>query len=226
MFRKPKSATPNTDTNPYLSGRKEWTDRYGDLARSASGWRYACFGAIGVALFACGGLGVVSAQQKTVPYVVQVDKLGAVLPVARADQAARPDQRVIRYQLAEWISDVRRVSPDASAQTAAVYRAYSKIDQNGPAFETISEHMKSNDPFKRASKETVDVEVNSVLPVGAESWRVEWTETVRGRDGRAQEPRQWQAVLNTKIVPAANEEMLFLNPLGIYVNAVSWSPRA
>ncbi|KIC55877.1 MULTISPECIES: conjugal transfer protein TrbF [Brevundimonas] len=225
MFKKPANAKPNADLNPYLNGRREWTERYADHIKGKRAWMLTALGSMAVAAIACGGLGAVAAQQKTVPYIVQVDKLGAVLPVARADQASRPDQRVIRAQLADWITKIRTVSVDASAQMKNVYGAYALIDQNGPAFQVVNDHMKENDPFKRAQKETVDVEVNSVLPVGADTWRVEWTETTRGRDGQVAQSVQWQAVLNTKIVPPASEEAIFVNPLGIFVNAVSWSRR-
>src|SRR5690606_15360419 len=103
-------------------------------------------------------------QAKTVPYVVQVDKLGTVLPVARADQAARADSTVIRATLASWIANTRTVYVDAAAEQRNILAAYALIDQNSPAFQVVNEHMRDNDPFRRAQRESVSVEVESVLP--------------------------------------------------------------
>lgn len=224
MFKKPANAKPNADLNPYLNGRREWTERYADHIKGKRAWMLTALGSMAVAAIACGGLGAVAAQQKPSPTSSRWTSWARCCR-SRADQASRPDQRVIRAQLADWITKIRTVSVDASAQMKNVYGAYALIDQNGPAFQVVNDHMKENDPFKRAQKETVDVEVNSVLPVGADTWRVEWTETTRGRDGQVAQSVQWQAVLNTKIVPPASEEAIFVNPLGIFVNAVSWSRR-
>ena len=71
--------------NPYLSARREWNERYGDYIARARNWRSAAFAAL--AISAVLALGVVweAAQSKVVPYVVEVDKLGDAIAVARAD---------------------------------------------------------------------------------------------------------------------------------------------
>jgi type IV secretion system protein VirB5 len=225
MFKKPNTAGKATDENPYLSARREWTERYADHIRTAHGWRLVAVGAMATALAAVVGLGVVASQAKTVPYIVQVDKLGTVLPVARADQAARADTPIIRAQLAHWVTNIRSVYLDAAAEQRNVLAAYALLDQNAPAFQVVNEHMKTNDPFKRAQRESVSVEVQSVLPVGGDTWRVEWRETIRGRDGQVARQEQWSGVITTKINPPTDEATILVNPLGIYINAVSWSPR-
>lgn len=225
MFRKPQSAQKPTDENPYLSARREWTERYADHIKTANGWRVAALCSMATALVAVAGLGVVASQAKTVPYVVQVDKLGTVLPVARADQAARADSTVIRATLANWVSNTRTVYLDAAAEQRNIRAAYALLDQNTPAFQVVNDHMRDNDPFQRAQRESVSVEVQSVLPVGGDTWRVEWKETIRGRDGQVARQEQWSGVITTKISPPSDEATILVNPLGIYINAVSWSPR-
>ncbi len=225
MFNKPATAKKVTDENPYLSGRREWSERYADHIKTANAWRVTAILSMATALVAVVGLGVVSSQAKQIPYIVQVDKLGTVLPVARADQAARADSTIIRSTLANWISNTRTVYADAAAEQRNIYAAYSLLDQNTPAFQVVNDHMRDNDPFKRAQRETVSVEVQSVLPVGGDTWRVEWRETIRGRDGQIARQEQWSGVVTTKISPPTDEATILVNPLGIYINAVSWSPR-
>src|SRR5688572_3687114 len=75
----------------YRHGRQEWLERYGDYIAAARSWRRIAFLAIAEALIATGGLIIVAMQGQVVPYVVQVDKLGAVAALDRADRMAQPE---------------------------------------------------------------------------------------------------------------------------------------
>lgn len=213
--------------NPHLDGRREWNDRLADQTKTISAWRATALGAIGVALVASAGNVYQATQSKIVPYVVEVDRLNVTLPVAPADRAAPSDSRIVRAQLAEWVRDARSVYVDGAAQRASVLEAYALVDQNSAAFKVLNETMQEQDPFKRAQKETVTIDVQSVLPIGESpnSWRVEWKETVRGRDGTVISSVPWQAAITTTTNPPTTEAGVLKNPLGLYVTAVGWSAR-
>ena len=49
-------------------------------------------------------------------------------------------------------------------------------------FGALNEHMRAHDPFERASSESVAIEVESALPLSADSWRIEWREDTHSRD--------------------------------------------
>lgn len=218
---KTKPAQPSA----YALGRMEWSDRMGDVIKQAAIWRAVAVGSLTVAGIAVSGLVYQASQVKLVPYVVEVDKLHATLPIGPADRAAKADSRIVRAQLADFISDLRSVYLDAAAEQTAVRSAYAKIDQSSAAFQVVNEHMAANDPFKRAQRESVTVEVQSVLPLSPDTWRVEWVEVTRARDGTVTSSRPWSAAVTTKLQPPTTEAGLLNNPLGIYVTAISWSPR-
>ena len=92
-------------------------------------------------------IGVVwqGAQSKVVPYVVEVDKLGDAVAVARADRAAPADVRVIKAQLAAWIVDVRSVSSDPLAQKAALSRSYAMTAATATIF--LNDYYRQHSPF-------------------------------------------------------------------------------
>lgn len=209
----------------HLDARREWNERYGDYIKQAANWRLAAIGALGVTAIAVAGLVYVSGKSHVVPYVVEVDKLGATLPIAPADQAAKVDSRIVRAQLANWISDIRSVYVDAAAENKSVRQAYALLDQRKAGAAFVNEYMQANDPFKRAQSEIVSVEVRSVLPIAGDSWRVEWDETVRSREGALKSTSSWQATIQTTIIPPNSEAALMVNPVGIYITAVSWSQR-
>ena len=164
-------------------------------------------------------------QTRLVPYVVEVDKLGSAVAVRRADVAGQPDPRVIDAQLARWVTDMRSVYMDAAAERALVTEGYAMVNQRSPAYGVINEYMRANDPFERAKKETVSVEVQSVLPISKDTWRLEWREDVRGRDGSLAKSQQYQATVTVSFDPPRDEATIRLNPSGLYVNSFSWSVR-
>lgn len=219
---KPQSAS---EPNPYLDARREYAEEYGKLIKAAAQWRMVAVGLLLICALAVAGMVYSASQNHYIPYVVQVDKLGTAVPAGRADQAARPDQRIIRAQLARWVSDVRSVYVDAAAQRAAIDGAYAMISRSGAGYNLLTTYYRSSSPFERAEKETVTVQVNAVLPVSGDTWRVEWTETVRGRNGEVQSTSEWQASITILISPPADETTIQRNALGIYIPEFSWTKR-
>lgn len=209
----------------FLAARGEWNERYGSYHTLANNWRLLALIEAVALVVSIGGLVYVSSQSHIQPYVVEVDKLHATLPIGPADQASKVDQRIIRAALASWIEAIRSVTPDAAAQTKAVQRAYGFIMPSSAAFGITNEYMRANDPFKRAETGTVTAAVESILPLGGNAWRVEWVETERTRDGRVVGATNYQANLTTAIEPPKDEQTLFTNPLGIYITNLSWSER-
>jgi type IV secretion system protein VirB5 len=211
--------------NPYLAGRREWNERYGDYIARARSWRAAAFLALFAAVIASAGLVRVASQSRIVPYIVRVDKLGAAAVVDRADEAAKPDQPLIVASLARWIADIRSVYTDAGAERTLIAEGYAFIDAHSDAYAAMNDHMRAHNPFERAQTETVSVSVESVLAISETSWRIEWREETRTRDGREPATKHWQAQAAIAFNRPDDERTLRLNPLGIYVTSFNWSER-
>ncbi len=220
-----KKPASDGSLNPYLAGRREWNERYGDYIARARTWRAVAILALCCAVLSSAGLVHVASQSQIVPYIVRVDKLGAAAVVDRADQPFKPDQPLIVASLARWIADVRSVYTDASAQRTLINEGYAFLDAHSDAYGAMNEHMRARNPFERAQTETVSVSVESVLPISQNSWRIEWREETRTRDGRETATKHWQAQAAIAFNKPGDEKTLRLNPLGIYVTAFNWSER-
>jgi type IV secretion system protein TrbF len=216
------TASPRT---VYLAARQEWLERYGDYIAQARNWRMVALLALIVAGVALTSLVLLARQSRVVPYVVKVDRLGEAVAVARADAAAQPDEVIIKAQLARWLTAVRSVYVDAAAQRTLITEAYAMINRLGTAYGALNDHMRVHDPFERAKTETVAVQVESVLPIAGTSWRVEWREEVRGRDGGRVASTQYQASVSMSFNPPTDEAALRLNPTGLYINSFHWAKR-
>lgn len=223
---KTANKAPDTST-PYLAARQEWNERYGSYIASAAAWKLMAIGSMFVATVAVCGIAYIGAQSKIVPYVVQVDKLGNVVASGRANAAGPVDQRVVRSTLAKWVTNVRSVYVDAGAERAILKEAYANINRRGPSYTMLNDYFRKNDPFERAKNESVTVTVQPPQPLSDNSWRVEWTEERRGRDGAPldTQPKLMQAVVTVVVEPPTDDETAMANPLGIYINSFNWSPR-
>jgi len=209
----------------YLAARREWNERYGSYIAQARTWRLTAFLSLGIAAVAVVGVVWIGAQNHVVPYVVETNKLGDALAIQRADVAAPIDSRLIRSQLSKWINDVRSVYTDVSAQRHLIDEAYAMVDQNAAAAEQLNGWFREHSPFTEAQTEIVSVQVQSVLPLSANTWRVEWQEVARSRDGSKVSSAQWQAVITIAIKPPTTDADILINPTGLFVKSFNWQQR-
>jgi type IV secretion system protein TrbF len=207
-------------------GQQEWLERYGDYIQAAHHWRLAGILSLIVAAILSVGIVMIAGQSQVVPYVVKVDgHLGSAVAVDRADIAIAPDKAIIVAQLARWVSAVRSVYTDGTAQRTLIQDAYAMIDVHGAAYGVINDYMRAHDPFERAKSEIVSIEVQAVLPISESSWRIEWREEIRARDGTRTDAAHYEAVVTVSFNPPNDEATIRLNPSGLYISGCSWTKR-
>jgi len=222
-----KEETMNKDgpANPYVEARREWNERYGSYIARARNWRIMAILSGLTSILAVGGLVYTSAQNRFIPYIVEVDKLGAAVAVGLADRAAPVDHRIIKAYITRFIEDARLVTSDTAAQKAAINRVYSMIAQGTSGLTKLSEYYKEASPFKRAESETVSVEIISVLPITDQTWQCEWSETARNLQGQIKARIRWKASIAVSFNPPNDEKQILLNPLGMFVVDINWAQQ-
>ena len=144
--------------NPYLAARRTWNDHTRGVVASRQMWQIFGVLSLLIALGGIGGMIHIGSQSKYVPYVIEVDKLGQTIAVARADKAKPVDQRVVRASVASFITQARTVTPDAALQRKMVFGVYALLGQQDPATQKMNEGLNGSDessPFKRAQTEMV-----------------------------------------------------------------------
>ena len=207
--------------NPYISARREWNERYGDYVAQAKNWRIAALLSGITAAVAVAGVVYIGAQSKFVPYVVAVDKHGSAVAAGIAERASAVDPRVVRALIGRFITDLRGVISDQQAEKAAIDRVYSMLPSGAASTTIISEQFKTNSPFARAATETISVEVESILPISDKSWQVDFRETARSPNGLLLSKKRYRATLTTELSPVTNEQLIRLNPIGLFVTDIS-----
>lgn len=209
----------------HLAARQEWNERYGSYIAEKNTWRLVAAISLVIALISVAGSVYMATQNKVVPYIISVDKLGAVMPAQRADVANQPSALAIRAHLARWVTNARSVYFDAVAQRKAIEEVYASVNRGGSARSILDEFYKKNQPFKIAEEQQVTAQVHSVLPLSDKTYRVEWKEEHRGKDGRILSSMEHQAVVTVTIVAPKDEATILVNPLGVYITSFSWGQR-
>ncbi len=218
-------------TATYLNGRREWDERIGDALSRERRWMKSFFWTLLVLGGSVAGNVYQGTQSKIVPYVVERDRNADVVAVRAADIAKKPDPGHVKAALSEWIRGIRTVYTDVNALKNAINDAFAKTGEGSAAHTQLSEHYRAEDPFERARRETASVANLTALPIsepdpeGRQTWRLEWLETVTGRDGSLIRNEPWTATVTFVVTPPDTAEKVMLNPDGIFVTSYSWTTR-
>ena len=222
LFKRPAvhyGKTPESET-PYQRAAQVWDERIGSGRVHAKNWRIMAFGSLALSAGFAGALVYQSSRGTVVPWVVQVDKLGQAQAVAPATADFRPTDAQIAWHLGRFIEQVRSIPADPIIVRQNWLRAYEWTTDRGAA--ALNDYARTNDPFTKVGKQQVAVEVSSVIRASPDSFRVAWIER-RYENGQLSATERWSAILTIVVQPPRDAERLKANPLGIYVNAISWS---
>ena len=217
------------ESNPYLEARREWDERYADLVPGKRNWQIAAGGLLVLSLILASGIVWIGHRSRFIPYVVEVDKLGYAPTVPQPlNSVALPDvtDRIERYEVATFIRDARSVTSDPQVEHQMLNALLAHT--RGAADRFLDEYFHSDsfshNPFKLAEKQTVSVQIDSILRLSPQTYQVRWSEQARDLNGVGA-PSHWEAVLQTEIVPPRSDDAIVSNPLGFCVTQVSWTEQ-
>lgn len=222
IFKRPAvhyGKTPQPET-PYQRAAQVWDERIGSARVQAKNWRYMAFGSLVLSAGFAAALVWQSARGTVVPWVVQVDDRGQAQAVAPATADFRPTDPQVAWHLGRFIEQVRSIPADPIIVRQNWLRAYEWTTDRGAA--ALNDFARSSDPFTKVGRQQIAVEVSSVIRASPDSFRVAWTER-RYESGQLSTTERWTAILTIAIQPPRDADRLKVNPLGIYVNAISWS---
>ena len=218
-----KAENTNTgggSSNPYLNARREWDERYGDALSRAHNWKMMAFGAVAVAGIAVAGIAHIGAQSKIEPYVVAIDKMGNPIAMAQPVTGGAIHQRIIEAQIASWVWNWRSMLSDPVAQKQLLAQVYAMASTQTAA--EINPWYKKS--WTADAGFVVSPHITSILPVSKSTYQVNWRET-KYQNGQNDGTTNYKANVTTgidkKIASTAQASML--NPLGIYVQSITWT---
>ena len=221
-FKRPQvryADTPQPAT-PYQAAAQVWDERIGSARVQAHNWRLMALGSLALSLILAGILLWLGRSGTAVPYVVEIDPKGGARAVGPATEIYRPSDAQIAFHLARFIENVRSLSIDPVVVRQSWLKAYDFVTDKAAV--TLNEHAREKDPFAKVGRETVAVEVMSVVRASDTSFQVRWLErTFEG--GALKDTRRLTGLFSIVMTPPRTVDAVRKNPLGIYVHAFNWS---
>jgi type IV secretion system protein VirB5 len=211
--------TPEPAT-AYQKAGQVWDERIGSARVQAKNWRLMAFGSLALSFCLSAALIWQSTRSIVTPWIVQVDNLGQAQAVAPASLDYRPTDPQIAWHLARFIEEVRSIPADPIVLRQQWLRAYDFTTDKGAI--ALNDYARADDPFTKADKEQVAVEVSSVIRASPDSFRVAWTER-HYQNGQLAQTERWSAILTIVLETPHDADGLKRNPLGVYVHAFNWS---
>ena len=154
---------------PYQKAAQVWDERIGSARVQAHNWRLMALGSLALSLILAAILLWLGRTGTAVPYVVEIDPKGGARAVGPAAETYRPSDAQIAFHLARFVENVRSLSIDPVVVRQSWLKAYDFVTDRAAV--TLNEHARENDPFARVGRETVAVEVTSVVRASKSSFQ-------------------------------------------------------
>ena len=207
--------------SPYLAASEAVRSEYERLGQSNRILRHALIAVAGALILSSVLSLYLARKQRVIPYVIEVNRAGEVAGVVQpAQRNAALTDAIVRFELAQFITDSRGILADGAAEKAALHRVYDMA--RGAAATTLPAYYRSHAPFEIAAKETIEAQVDSVLQEPSGAYEMHWTETTRNLNGDLLSTTHWRALLAVQLM-APDPDKLLTNPIGLYVTQIDWS---
>ena len=98
--------------------------------------------------------------------------------------------------------------------------AYAQLTDRGA--EELNSYARDTDVFAKIGKQTVSVEVISVVRAADRRFAIRWVESTY-ENGLQIAADRFSGVIEIVFEPGRTSETLLANPLGLYVHSIAWS---
>ena len=195
-------------------------------------WALFSFGSLALSFFCLAALIAQSGRPALQPYVVTVDRQGVVLnrgPLTPASEALSP--ALVAAELADFVRNVRMVTPDKTLQRELMTKAYALVAPNSKVFFDLDAYFNAHNPLSNKAPYAVSVDILNVIATGEHTLQIDWREqshagaadTALTRPDASYE-RTMRALVSyeqdsalTQGSAEGSERLLLLNPLGLIV---------
>lgn len=216
-------AYSNATKNPYIAARQEWNLMFGDLIKAKYNWQRIAFIALGLNGVLLIGFVLLSLQTRYIPYAVKVDALGNSTFAGYLNKSDALNPLEVNAFVRRYITNARSVINDPIAEKQALEFVYTT--SNEKTAKVLNDYYRQNNPFKTSIQTTIEVQVNAVLQKSDKTWQIHWTEIQRSSEGNVIEKTHWEGLVTVAHYPVTDSKQINVNPLGLFVEYISWSQQ-
>jgi type IV secretory pathway TrbF-like protein len=212
-----KTAEPDT---PYRAAQDLWDRRMGTAISHARTWRTAAFGSLALAGALAAATIALALRPAAVPFVIEASESGEARFIGPATRVYEPGDAQLSWHLARFVELVRSLPSDPIVVRQNWLRAYDWATQGGA--QVLNAMASDDDPFARVGRQTVAVEVLSVVRASPDSFQLRWRESTY-TGGTLVQVERYTGVATIVLDPPSTPGRLQKNPLGLYVHGLTWS---
>ncbi len=204
--------------NPYFQEKKGYVDLRGNDKLDKATYKVIAIVCLGIATIAISGMIYIGSKSKFIPMLYKESNEGGLTFVGYASDPLKLTNNMIGNQLVGYIEALRRVPQDLDLKND--YSKRVRMMTNPSLFDNILVNMLIERYTNNVGK-AVMVTVKNVLPIGKNTWQLDWDESTSGvvlgrYKGSITFNMQKDLIDPTKLI---------YDPLGIVVTDVSISPE-
>ena len=216
---------PTASLSPAEKAKQKWDEREGEIIEQNYMLRKLLIGLMGAIIVLAGALCYKAFSENYLVYVVETDiKTGEVRNVGTVASMEnyQPTDQVYTYFIRQFVQDIRNVPLDEVVYKNQLKTAYSFLTRDGAS--VLTNRLQDEKRMEKLGKNTVQVTVNSVLPLeGGKSYQVRWTEVeYQVGKGDARTVTSYTGVFTTEHIKSDDKDQIAANPLGIYITDLRW----
>ncbi|MFW0695691.1 VirB8/TrbF family protein [Aliarcobacter butzleri] len=209
------------NNNPFLAAKIEWLERYGGFIQQKRNWQIVAYICLVIALISVLYVGHIGSQNKLVPYLIEVDKLGNIQKVGIVKQGNLNNSNVTKFSIQTFIFSWRTIWGEPEMQKKFIFDAYKYLKKNTEAHSFINNYYRANNPFEKGKDKVVRVKVTNIVPQTLNTWQVEWEEETIIKEIPTKET--YRGLITIEQIEPETEEDILNNPGGIFVTALNYS---
>lgn len=214
---------PVSTNNPYIAARREWNHMFGDFIKAKHNWQRIAYLLAASNVLLLVSLIHVSDRSRFIPYVVSEDTSGNTSFSGFLQKSTVVNPLEVNAFVRRYITNMRSVIADPVAQKEALDFVYATSANQ--SVNMLNAYYKNNSPFTQAKQHTVEVQIDNVIQKSTQTWQVDWTEIQRNLSGNVTNQTHWEALVTVGHQPVTAAAEINVNPLGLFVNYVSWSQQ-
>jgi len=208
--------------NPYVlgsEGKKEWNNRYMNMAKSIKNWQIACLCSFITSIVLAVVVTILATTSRIQPYVIDTNHglPYAIQPLARTSSHSN---EIVNFAVNQFIVNARTILNDPGAEKILLDKVYAFAGND--AIRILHDYYQAHNPLQNTDKNTVEVSIINSMPLGKDMWQVEWGETRRNPDGSIVSQTRWMADIAYQF-GKANSKFINDNPFGLYITDLTWS---
>lgn len=202
--------------NGEISIDNPFYDKILTLSKSCRNWQLAFLIMACLVCITLGSYINLANKSKLVPYIVEIDKEKNVTFLGKMEQITyRNNDPVIFATLNNFVINTRSISLDKVFTFKKFKREYSFLGKEMKSkMNTDIQNINLNKKFK--DKETIDVQITSMLKNSDNIYQLHWTEKYYINGGYSS-TKKWTGTFSIIEDRNLSEEDMLINPLGIII---------